>query len=77
MPLYEYACPDCKVHFDVLRSMADADASIRCPQCNEEGAHRVITVFSAIGSSGIIAGAGSSCGACGGGSCATCGSKSG
>ncbi|MFQ6100049.1 MAG: zinc ribbon domain-containing protein [Anaerolineae bacterium] len=77
MPLYEYKCLDCETCFDALRAMTDADASIVCPKCGSEHTRRVISLFSAVGSEGVIAGAGSSCGSCTlSASCATCGLKS-
>ena len=77
MPLYEYKCSDCETRFDALRAMADADAPIVCPKCGSESTGRMISLFSAIGGDGVIAGAGSSCGSCTpSGSCATCGLKS-
>jgi len=77
MPLYEYKCSDCGACFDALRSMADADKAIACPKCESENTGRVISLFSAVGSEGVIAGAGSSCGSCTpSASCATCGLKS-
>lgn len=77
MPLYEYKCTDCKTCFDALRAMADADAFIACPKCGSENTCRMISLFSAVGGDGVIAGAGSSCGSCTpSSSCATCGLKS-
>jgi putative FmdB family regulatory protein len=74
MPLYEYKCLDCEICFDALRSMGDADAPIACPKCGGENTARQISLFSAIGSQGVITGAGSSCGSCTpSASCATCG----
>ena len=74
MPLYEYKCADCEKGFDALRSMSDADALIACPRCDSESTRRMISLFAAIGSRGVIAGAGSSCGSCApSASCATCG----
>ena len=76
MPLYEYRCSDCETRFDALRAMADADAPIACPKCEGENTRRAISLFSAIGGEGVIAGAGSSCGSCTpSASCATCGSR--
>lgn len=73
MPLYEYICQECDTRFDALRAMADADAPIACPNCGCRSTHRAISLFSAIGGEGVIAGAGSSCGSCTpSGSCATC-----
>ncbi|MDY7076071.1 MAG: zinc ribbon domain-containing protein [Chloroflexota bacterium] len=77
MPLYEYKCADCEMSFDSLRAMSDADAIIACPRCGSERTCRMISLFSAIGSEGVIAGAGSSCGSCTpSSSCATCKSSS-
>ena len=77
MPLYEYKCADCKTSFDALRAMSDADAPIACPKCDSENTGRMISLFSAIGSNGIIAGSGSSCGSCTpSASCATCSASS-
>jgi putative FmdB family regulatory protein len=76
MPLYEYKCLDCETCFDTLRSMGDADAPIACPKCGSENTGRQISLFSAIGSQGVITGAGSACGACTpSASCATCKSR--
>ena len=77
MPLYEYKCSDCETRFDALRGMADADAPIACPTCGSDNTCRLISLFSAIGGDGVIAGAGASCGSCApSASCATCGHKS-
>lgn len=77
MPLYEYQCSDCKTRFDALRAMSEADAAIACPKCGSENTGRTISLFSAVGSEGVITGAGSSCGSCTpSASCATCGLKS-
>ncbi len=73
MPLYEYECSDCEARFDVLRSMSKADDAVACPKCESENTHRAISLFSAIGSEGVIAGSGSSCASCSpSSSCATC-----
>jgi putative FmdB family regulatory protein len=73
MPLYEYKCLDCETCFDALRSIKDADAPIACPKCDSENTGRQISLFSAIGSQGVITGAGSTCGSCTpSASCATC-----
>ncbi len=77
MPLYEYRCSECDFRFDALRAMSDADAPIACPKCGSEHTSRMISLFSAVGSEGVIAGAGASCGSCTpSASCATCGLKS-
>ncbi len=76
MPLYEYICQECKTRFDALRPMAQADAPIACPECGSNNTSRAISLFAAIGSEGVIAGGGSSCGSCTpSGACATCAAK--
>ncbi|HET91717.1 MAG TPA: zinc ribbon domain-containing protein [Chloroflexi bacterium] len=76
MPLYEYRCLDCQTSFDALRAMSDADSPIACPQCGSKNTGRKISLFSAIGSEGVIAGAGTSCASCSpSASCATCSIK--
>ncbi|HUV88232.1 MAG TPA: zinc ribbon domain-containing protein [Anaerolineae bacterium] len=76
MPLYEYRCSDCQARFDALRAMSAADAPIACPKCESLHTGRMISLFSAVGSEGVIAGAGASCGSCSpSSSCATCGHR--
>lgn len=43
MPLYDYACADCDLTFEVSRSFADADVPADCPMCGEP-AKRQLTV---------------------------------
>lgn len=75
MPLYEYICQQCQRRFDALRPMSSADAPIACPHCGSQETWRAISLFSAISSTGVIAGGGSSCTSCSATSCATCGSR--
>jgi putative FmdB family regulatory protein len=76
MPLYEYACTGCETKFDALRSMAEADAPIECPNCGSEDTKRAISLFCAIGDSGVIADSGSACSSCSpSSSCASCSAK--
>jgi putative FmdB family regulatory protein len=77
MPLYEYECSDCETRFDALRGMSEADDPIACPTCGSQETHRVISLFSAVGDQGVIAGEGASCASCSpSASCATCSSRS-
>ncbi|MFO7742315.1 MAG: zinc ribbon domain-containing protein [Anaerolineae bacterium] len=77
MPLYEYECPDCGTRFDALRAMSEADDPIACPQCAREDSRRMISLFSAVGDQGVIAGDGGACASCSpSASCATCGVRS-
>jgi len=76
MPLYEYVCADCGERFDALRPMRDADAPIDCPRCGGQRTSRGISLFAAISSEGVIAGAGSSCGSCSpSAACASCSAR--
>jgi putative FmdB family regulatory protein len=77
MPLYEYKCRDCEACFDALRAMSEADEPIACLQCDSENTYRTVSLFSAVGGEGVIAGPGASCGSCTpSASCATCGLRS-
>ena len=77
MPLYEYECAECHTRFDALRGMSQADEPIACPHCDSDETCRMISLFSAIGDQGVIAGQGASCASCSpSASCATCGAKS-
>ncbi len=76
MPLYEYKCSDCETKFDALRDMSEADAPIACPHCGSEETQRAVSLFSAIGSEGVVIGD-NSCASCSpSASCATCGARS-
>jgi putative FmdB family regulatory protein len=76
MPIYEYFCPDCRVTFELQRSMADRESRATCPQCTGHQTSRVMSTFTAFGSGRALAGGG--CGTCvptAAGGCATCGVK--
>lgn len=75
MPLYEYICQQCQKRFDALRPMSRADDAIACPYCGSTETWRAISLFSALGSEGVIAGAGSPCSSCSSSSCAGCSSR--
>lgn len=75
MPLYEYVCKDCGHHFDVLRSIKDADKPIQCRGCQSENITRAMSVFYATSEGRSVTSGGCSCGGCSGGSCASCGSN--
>ena len=71
MPIYEYACTNCDIRFDRMRSMSEADDPADCPQCRAV-VGRCASTFASRGANGKVSG-GSSCGGCAGGSCASCG----
>ncbi len=47
MPLYEYECPNCSAHFEILASWSAADQQ-RCPDCDTP-ARRLLSVFATSG----------------------------
>ena len=68
MAVYEYFCPTCEDHFEIMRPMRDASEETFCPSCQSE-ARRMLSLFAAISSnatgvSTMIAGGGAC--ACGG-----------
>ena len=73
MPIYEYVCQDCGMHFDALRMMKDADEFIQCADCNGLNTRRCISVFSAVSGGKSVAGPASGCSSCSGGACSSCG----
>ncbi len=44
MPIYEYLCPVCRVRFERLRPIAQAEAPATCPN-GHDGAPRAISRF--------------------------------
>jgi len=72
MPIYEYVCQDCQARFEVLRTIKDADAMIRCDHCNSEHTSRCLSIFFAHGNGNSSVSNGGGCAGCAGGSCANC-----
>ena len=73
MPIYEYVCQDCNAHFEVIRSMKEADEPIACQECHSiEHIKRMLSVFVATSGGQTITGSSPSCDGCSGGSCASC-----
>jgi hypothetical protein len=35
MPIYEYECSACRMRFDLLRRMSEADDPTFCPRCTD------------------------------------------
>jgi putative FmdB family regulatory protein len=73
MPSYEFYCSDCRARFEVLRSMADADAPLQCSTCGRsQHVNRVISTFAVVssvrggGSAELQAGPPAGGGCCGG-----------
>jgi len=77
MPIYEYACPDCDLKFELLRPLRQANDMASCPCC-QHTAQRKLSTFASFsknsaGESIPVAGTGSSCAGCNASSCSTCG----
>lgn len=43
MPLYEYRCSNCQMHFEVYKSMSQSDRPERCP-CGAPGVRQYVDV---------------------------------
>lgn len=74
MPIYEYICLDCGERMELVRSMKDADAPLKCQKCQSEHTSRLLSLFFASSGGRVVAGGGGGCSGCSGGSCSTCGS---
>ncbi|CAN5342301.1 zinc ribbon domain-containing protein [soil metagenome] len=42
MPTYEYQCPSCGKHFEIVQKMSD-DAITSCPECKKPGLQKLIS----------------------------------
>jgi len=75
MPIYEYMCPNCKLKFELLRSLTQAGEEASCPRCHSD-AERILSAFAAVSKneSGATTSIGSSCSGCSTSSCSSCGS---
>jgi len=75
MPIYEYICEDCQMHFEKI--VLNKTQEIACPRCASKKATIQLSVFATStspgngaatkSSSGFSGGGGGSC--CGGGGC--------
>lgn len=72
MPIYEYICADCKVRFEELRKMSEADEPCECPECLGMKATRVVSVVYSKNESGGLEGSKTACASCVSSNCATC-----
>jgi putative FmdB family regulatory protein len=73
MPLYEYACMDCRAQFDALRSIKDADAPIACPDCEGQNTSRMLSLFYAHSDGRTLTQSAPACSSCSTHTCSTCG----
>ena len=51
MPIYEYQCGACGFSFERLTFKASDSGIVKCPDCNETQAQRVMSTCSTFGSS--------------------------
>lgn len=75
MPIYEYQCMDCGQKFEQIRSMKDADAPIKCEQCQGLKTKRLLSVCYTHGNEKSMGTNSSSCASCRGGTCSSCGQR--
>ncbi|MEM7048307.1 MAG: zinc ribbon domain-containing protein [Acidobacteriota bacterium] len=52
MPLYEYACSECRHSFEVLQRIGDDGEGLSCPRCRADSVQRQLSTFAAHGGSG-------------------------
>ena len=49
MPIYEYACHDCRMVFQFFAKSANTDKTPACPKCGKADIERLLSSFAAIG----------------------------
>lgn len=72
MPIYEYACNDCREEFEKL---VFASTVVLCPSCSSGNIRKKMSTFGMGGGAENQSTGGSpasGCGSCSGGSCSTC-----
>jgi putative FmdB family regulatory protein len=52
MPIYEYLCPGCKMEFELMRPISQADNPAFCPKCKSQG-EKLLSVFASTADSSI------------------------
>ena len=72
MPIYEYACQECRREFELL---VRSDTVPECPHCRSTALDKLLSVFATASAEPAVAAAPSPCGSCcghpgGPGSCA-------
>jgi putative FmdB family regulatory protein len=48
MPIYEYECTKCGARFELIRSIADRDNGVQCPECKDEQPRRLCSMFGTV-----------------------------
>lgn len=66
MPLYEFHCPNCGGHSELLVKMDEAGKDMPCPLCGEKGLQRRLSAFACPGVGGR------DCSSCHGRDCSRC-----
>ena len=44
MAVYDYVCPSCRMEFELMRPMSEADKAAVCPNCNSK-AQKLVSGF--------------------------------
>ena len=52
MPLFEYACKDCKIRFEEIVSFSSSD-DVACPKCKAKNTRKIVSRF-AVGGRGDL-----------------------
>ena len=74
MPVYEYACSDCGLKFELLRPLSQATEGASCPRCHKT-AERKLSTFAcfSMDESGLTSSVGGNpCTSCSALSCDSC-----
>ncbi len=51
MPLYEYACTECRERFEILQRMGEGSEGLSCPSCKGTTVERQLSTFAGMASS--------------------------
>ncbi|HHV06039.1 MAG TPA: zinc ribbon domain-containing protein [Anaerolineaceae bacterium] len=72
MPLYEYECQSCGKHFELLRSICQADQPAKCPACANNDSKRLISLVNAYSAGRNLGQGSASCSSCSSHNCGSC-----
>jgi len=70
MPIFEYACAQCKHEFEKL--VLNSSEKISCPKCKSKKVSRMMSAFAFSVGGKFKSTASSSCGSCSAPSCTSC-----
>jgi putative FmdB family regulatory protein len=71
MPLYEFNCRSCGIHFEVLVSLG-AEKDVHCEACGSTEVRKCVSSFGIGGGGDRVKSDSSACTSCTSDSCATC-----